>query len=482
MLFNSLTFLVFFVVVTGLYFLLPHCFRWFLLLLASCFFYMFFKPVYILILFGTIIIDYYAGIKLEEIQDQKKKKFFLILSLIANIGVLVVFKYFNFINENISQVLVHVGVQNPIPFLKILLPIGLSFHTFQAMSYTIEVYRGNQKAERHFGIYALYVMFYPQLVAGPIERPQNILHQFRIQHNFEYANVSAGLKLMLWGFFKKLVIADRLAIGVDEVYNHLDSYTGIALIIATIFFAIQIYCDFSGYSDIALGAAKVMGFTLMVNFNRPYASRSISEFWTRWHISLSSWFKDYLYIPLGGNRVKVSRLYFNLFIVFMISGLWHGASWTFIIWGALHGIYLIFALITKNIGVRISDFFKKLKLSFLVNAFNIGFVFALITFAWLFFRAKTTHDAFYVVEHLLDIHSINMAKDIYLNNGQDFFVTSIFVIFFMEVVQYINSNYRNLLFKHPSVIVRWGFCISLIIMICVFGVYHNDSEFIYFQF
>ena len=482
MLFNSLTFLVFFVVVTGLYFLLPHRFRWFLLLLASCFFYMFFKPVYILILFGTIIIDYYAGIKLEEIQDQKKKKFFLILSLIANIGVLVVFKYFNFINENISQVLVHVGVQNPIPFLKILLPIGLSFHTFQAMSYTIEVYRGNQKAERHFGIYALYVMFYPQLVAGPIERPQNILHQFRIQHNFEYANVSAGLKLMLWGFFKKLVIADRLAIGVDEVYNHLDSYTGIALIIATIFFAIQIYCDFSGYSDIAIGAAKIMGFTLMVNFNRPYASRSISEFWTRWHISLSSWFKDYLYIPLGGNRVKVSRLYFNLFIVFMISGLWHGASWTFIIWGALHGIYLITALVTKNIGLRISDFFKKLKLSFLVNAFNIGFVFALITFAWLFFRAKTTHDAFYVVKHLLDIHSINMAKDIYLNNGQDFFVTSIFVIFFMEVVQYINSNYRNLLFKHPSVIVRWGFCISLIIMICVFGVYHNDSEFIYFQF
>ena len=482
MLFNSLTFLVFFVVVTGLYFLLPHCFRWFLLLLASCFFYMFFKPVYILILFGTIIIDYYAGIKLEEIQDQKKKKFFLILSLIANIGVLVVFKYFNFINENISQVLVHVGVQNPIPFLKILLPIGLSFHTFQAMSYTIEVYRGNQKAERHFGIYALYVMFYPQLVAGPIERPQNIIHQFYEPKKFEYNNVSAGLKQMLWGFFKKVVIADRLAIGVDEVYNHLDSYTGIALIIATIFFAIQIYCDFSGYSDIALGAAKVMGFTLMVNFNRPYASRSISEFWTRWHISLSSWFKDYLYIPLGGNRVKVSRLYFNLFIVFMISGLWHGASWTFIIWGALHGIYLITALVTKNIGLRISHFFKKLKLSFLVNAFNIGFVFALITFAWLFFRAKTTHDAFYVVKHLLDIHSINMAKDIYLNNGQDFFVTSIFVIFFMEVVQYINSNYRNLLFKHPSVIVRWGFCISLIIMICVFGVYHNDSEFIYFQF
>jgi alginate O-acetyltransferase complex protein AlgI len=482
MLFNSLTFLVFFFVVTGLYFLLPHRYRWFLLLLASCFFYMFFKPVYILILFGTIIIDYYAGIKLEEIQDQKKKKFFLILSLIANIGVLVVFKYFNFINENISQVLVHVGVQNPIPVLKILLPIGLSFHTFQAMSYTIEVFRGNQKAERHFGIYALYVMFYPQLVAGPIERPQNILHQFRIQHKFEYSNVSEGLKLMLWGFFKKVVIADRLAIGVDEVYNHLDSYTGVALIIATIFFSIQIYCDFSGYSDIALGAAKVMGFTLMVNFNRPYASRSISEFWSRWHISLSSWFKDYLYIPLGGNRVKVSRLYFNLFIVFMISGLWHGASWTFIIWGALHGIYLITALVTKNIGLRISDFLKKLRLSFFINTFNIAFVFALVTFAWLFFRAKTIDDATYVVTHLLDIHSINMQKDIYLNNGQDFFVSSLFLIFFMEGVQYINSNFNNKLFKHHNIFVRWSFCLTLILMICIFGVYHSNSEFIYFQF
>jgi D-alanyl-lipoteichoic acid acyltransferase DltB (MBOAT superfamily) len=350
------------------------------------------------------------------------------------------------------------------------------------MSYTIEVFRGNQKAERHFGIYALYVMFYPQLVAGPIERPQNILHQFRIQHKFEYSNVSEGLKLMLWGFFKKVVIADRLAIGVDEVYNHLDSYTGVALIIATIFFSIQIYCDFSGYSDIALGAAKVMGFTLMVNFNRPYASRSISEFWSRWHISLSSWFKDYLYIPLGGNRVKVSRLYFNLFIVFMISGLWHGASWTFIIWGALHGIYLITALVTKNIGLRISDFLKKLRLSFFINTFNIAFVFALVTFAWLFFRAKTIDDATYVVTHLLDIHSINMQKDIYLNNGQDFFVSSLFLIFFMEGVQYINSNFNNKLFKHHNIFVRWSFCLTLILMICIFGVYHSNSEFIYFQF
>ncbi|MGZ3884299.1 MAG: MBOAT family O-acyltransferase, partial [Bacteroidia bacterium] len=317
MLFNSLAFLAFFPVVTALYFLLPHKIRWFLLLVASCFFYMFFKPVYILILFGTIIIDYYAGIKLEETADKKKKKLFLVLSLVANIGVLVVFKYYNFINTNITDLLSAFGAHNPIPFLKILLPIGLSFHTFQAMSYTIEIYRGNQKAERHFGIYSLYVMFYPQLVAGPIERPQNVMHQFHETHRFDYTDVSAGLKLMLWGFFKKVVIADRLAIGVDEVYDHVHSYSGIALIMATVFFAIQIYCDFSGYSDIALGTARVMGFRLMTNFNRPYASRSVSEFWSRWHISLSSWFRDYLYIPLGGNRVKISRLYFNLFIVFM---------------------------------------------------------------------------------------------------------------------------------------------------------------------
>lgn len=482
MLFNSISFLLFFPVVTGLYFLLPHKYRWLLLLIASCFFYMFFKPIYILILFGTIIIDYYAGIKIEEVTDKKRKKLFLIFSLIANIGVLFVFKYYNFINHNITDLLQSFGAENPIPFLNILLPIGLSFHTFQAMSYTIEVYRGNQKAERHFGIYSLYVMFYPQLVAGPIERPQNVIHQFYEKHTFEYSNVTAGLKLMAWGFFKKIVIADRLAIGVDEVYNHLSNYSGIALIIATAFFAIQIYCDFSGYSDIALGAARVMGFRLMTNFDRPYASRSISEFWKRWHISLSSWFKDYLYIPLGGNRVKIPRLYFNLFIVFAISGIWHGASWTFLIWGALHGFYLIFALITKIFREKISIIFSRFGLIPFINAFNVITVFGLVTFAWLFFRANTFSDAIYIVEHLFKITPLNIQKDIYLNNGQDFFVMSIFLIIFMELVQFLNSKYGNVLFTAKSPAIRWSFYVVLIMMICVFGVYHKNSEFIYFQF
>lgn len=277
MLFNSIHFFLFFIVVTPLYFLSPQKFKWVLLLVASCYFYMVFVPVYILILGFTIVIDYFAGILLEKTVG-KKRKYWLIASLIANIGVLAVFKYYNFLNNNLSEFLSSIGYHNIVPNLSILLPIGLSFHTFQAMSYTIEVYRGHQKAERHFGIYSLYVMFYPQLVAGPIERPQNLLHQFYEKHEFNYERVVEGLKLMLWGLFMKLVIADRLAIYVNAVYNNVGQHSGKTLALATIFFAFQIYCDFAGYSNMAIGAARVMGFKLMTNFNRPYFSRSISEF------------------------------------------------------------------------------------------------------------------------------------------------------------------------------------------------------------
>jgi alginate O-acetyltransferase complex protein AlgI len=333
-LFNSLEFIAFFLIVTPLYYLLPHKFRWFHLLVASCWFYMAFVPIYIVILFGTIIIDYVAGILIEQARGNTRKHY-LVVSLVANIGVLFVFKYYNFFIGNINDAS---GLS--IPLLTILLPIGLSFHTFQAMSYTIEVYRGNQKAEKHFGIYALYVMFYPQLVAGPIERPQNILHQFHERKYFSYENVVNGLKMIAWGMFKKVVIADRLAVYVNEVFDHHAQYEGIPVIMACVFFALQIYLDFSAYSDIALGCAKTLGFDLMVNFRSPYFARSIAEFWSRWHISLSTWFRDYLYIPLGGNRISKKRTVLNQFIVFMISGFWHGANWTFVFWGFLHGTYV----------------------------------------------------------------------------------------------------------------------------------------------
>lgn len=268
MLFNSFYFVYFFITVTSIYFILPQRHRWFLLLLSSCYFYMAFVPIYILILGFTIVVDYFAGIFIEKASG-KKRRLYLICSLIANIGVLCVFKYYNFINENFSFLLHGFGLKNPLPYLSILLPIGLSFHTFQAMSYTIEVYRGNQKTERHFGIYALYVMFYPQLVAGPIERPQNLLHQFREKHPLDSDRIFEGLKIMIWGFFKKLVIADRLGIYVNIAYENVPQHDGMTLLLATFFFSFQIYCDFSGYSDIAIGAAKVMGFDLMTNFRRP---------------------------------------------------------------------------------------------------------------------------------------------------------------------------------------------------------------------
>ncbi len=492
MLFNSFQFLLFFPIVTLLFFLLPHKFRWFHLLVASCIFYMAFVPVYILILFFTIVIDYVAGIMIEGAEGSRRR-WFLVMSLVANIGVLAVFKYYNFFTGNINQLFSASGSSLHLPLLAIILPIGLSFHTFQAMSYTIEVYRRNQQAERHFGIYALYVMFYPQLVAGPIERPQNLLHQFHEQHNFDYEECKAGLKQMLWGLFKKIVIADRLALVVHTVYKHPENFNGPALTIATLFFTFQIYCDFSGYSDIAIGAARVMGFKLMRNFNRPYFARSISEFWTRWHISLSTWFKDYLYIPLGGNRVSRQRLYLNLAIVFLVSGLWHGANWTFIIWGALHAFYLIFGLATKRARVAIIGSVGIQEHSALNNTLSILITFLLAAFAWIFFVSANVHDALYVSTHLFQGwgHALSpqgIKAVITTLGGGDTIIgtvnvaTGIIMVLFMEYIQYKTKDGPAIrIADSRPIMVRWAFYILLIVLILLIGVYENQ-EFIYFQF
>ncbi|HEX2396053.1 MAG TPA: MBOAT family O-acyltransferase [Bacteroidales bacterium] len=488
MLFNSIEFLVFFIVVTTAYFVLPHKYRWFLLLASSCYFYMAFIPVYILILGFTIFIDYYAGIFIENSKN-KRRKWFLITSLVANIGVLAVFKYYNFFNYDLTILLYGIGYENPIPYLSILLPIGLSFHTFQAMSYTIEVYRGNQKAERNFGIYALYVMFYPQLVAGPIERPQNLLHQFYEKHTFEYKRITDGLKLMVWGLFKKVVIADRLAVVVDQVYTIPGDYSGISLIIATFFFSFQIYCDFSGYSDIAIGAAQVMGFKLMKNFDRPYQSASIQEFWKRWHISLSTWFRDYLYISIGGNRVTIPRWYLNLFIVFVISGLWHGANWTFMIWGAVHGFYLIFALVTKNLRSNINRFVGLDKFPKVHRFFQTILVFILVSFAWIFFRANSAHDALYIIKSSItglneDFYKIanNIPLNLNLGLSNSQLILAFLLIVFMEFIQY-KQKYLSIpqwLSAKPA-LIRWSVYYAVVLIILVLGVY-EERQFIYFQF
>jgi alginate O-acetyltransferase complex protein AlgI len=475
MLFNSLEFIIFFLAVTTLFFLLPHKYRWFLLLAASCYFYMAFIPVYILILGFTIVVDYFAGIYLEKAKS--KKKLFLIMSLVANIGVLAFFKYFNFINENLTALLNGVGgISNPVPFLKIILPIGLSFHTFQAMSYTIEVYRGNQKAERNFGIYALYVMFYPQLVAGPIERPQNLLHQFYEKHELNYDNVVSGLKMILWGFFQKLVVADRLSIYVDAVYNNPENHSGLSLLLATIFFAFQIYCDFAGYSNIALGAARIMGFKLMTNFRRPYYSKSISEFWSRWHISLSSWFRDYLYIPLGGNRVSVPRWYFNLFFVFLISGLWHGANWTFILWGAINGLYLVFSLVFKKFNEKFSVV-TGLKKNPRISAFvQIATAFLLTDFAWIFFRANSIGNAFLIIKKIFTF------KGPLFIDTPSLMIYSVLAIGLLLISEFVTEFYPQVsLMNNKHKPVRYMAYAGLITIILLLGVF-DGGQFIYFQF
>ncbi len=493
MLFNSIEFILFFIAVLSVYFFLPLKYRILMLLVASCYFYMAFVPIYILILFITIVIDYFAGILIEK-SEGKNRKILLILSLVSNIGILCYFKYFNFLNDNLSSLLQTFDLKNGISNLSILLPIGLSFHTFQAMSYTIEVYRGNQKSEKNFVTYALYVMFFPQLVAGPIERPQNILNQFKIKHQFEYNRFADGLKLMAWGFFKKVVIADRLSEMVDYVYNDPTHYKGIPLIISTIFFSIQIYCDFSGYSDIALGSARMMGFDLMKNFDRPYASKSIPEFWRRWHISLSTWFKDYLYIPLGGNRVVIWRKYYNLLIVFLISGLWHGASWNFIIWGGIHGILLIISSIIENISfikIKISE--SRLFKSF-TSFFSIILVFTLTSIAWIFFRASSFKDAYHVLKNLLKAtkpqlklimngNEESLKSLVYLGTDSINFWIAIASIFLLFTIEYLQAKFA-LTYKlsKSNPIIRFSSYSIIILIILYFGVFNRNVQFIYFQF
>ncbi len=486
MLFNSFEFLLFFPIVTILFFVMPHRFRWSLLLTASCFFYMYFIPVYILILFGTIIIDYFAGIYLEKTVDPKRKKIYLICSLIANIGVLAVFKYYNFFLDNINEVSLELfDKATALRYLGIALPIGLSFHTFQAMSYTFEVYYGRHKAEKHFGIYALYVMFYPQLVAGPIERPQNILHQFHQKQSFDYQRFSSGLQMMIWGLFKKVVIADNLAGLVNTAYTNPEDHTGMTLLLTSYFFAFQIYCDFSGYSDMAIGAARVMGYDLMENFRTPYLSASIKEFWGRWHISLSSWFRDYLYIPLGGNRVGKSRWMFNLFLVFLISGIWHGANWTYVVWGAMHGVFLMFAIVKD-------DFFEKRKINFLKNnkllhGLNVFITLQLVCFAWIFFRANSIQDATTIIQKIghgeysfqTFIESISTLADNPKNFSRILFIMLLMGLFYM-IDPFVDKIIKGRIILHKPYLkyALYSFMVASILLFGFFG----EVSFIYFQF
>jgi len=469
MLFNSFQFLIFFPLVVCLYFSIPHRWRWALLLVASYYFYMCWKVEYVFLIIASTLIDYYAGRQMGKITVRSKRKKYLILSLIVNLGLLFGFKYFNFINDSIRDVFNYFNIFYGVPAFNVLLPVGISFYTFQTLSYTIDIYNGRSKPEPHIGKFALYVSFFPQLVSGPIERSYTLLPQFHKDNRFDQINVTGGLKLMMWGFIKKVVIADRLGIYVSKVYSQPNDFEGFPVIFASVFLLIQVYCDLSGYSDIAIGAARVMGYKLMRNFNRPFIARSIADFWARWHISLTTWFRDYLYIPLGGNRVSKWRWYYNIFITFIISGLWHGASWSFFIWGALHGLFQLIEKATEKYRGSFAVFIGLFRMHKLRNYLNIVSTFCLICFATIFFGAKTIDDAFILIRNSLKITIGEGA----LSFGGVFKISDIILcsclIMFLFIMEYIHERYNiAVIIGKAPLIVRWMVYLFVILSILFF--------------
>ncbi|MFD3003474.1 MBOAT family O-acyltransferase [Pontibacter toksunensis] len=494
MLFNSLEFLIFFPTVVLLYFLFPYRYRWAVLLIASYTFYMFWRVDYAIILVISTLIDYLCSRMMDRYTEEgkAKRKPWLWLSLLSNLGILFTFKYYNFFSSAAHDLAEVLGVGYAAPAFELLLPMGISFYTFQTMSYSIDVYYGRIKAEKHLGIFALFVTFFPQLVAGPIERAGNLLGQLREKHDFDYHRVTNGLKLMAWGLFKKVVIADRLAVMVNQVYNNPTDYEGIPLILATVFFAFQIYCDFSGYTDIAIGSAQVMGFRLMENFRRPYFSRSIREFWGRWHISLSTWFRDYLYIPLGGNRVVKWRWYYNLFLVFLVSGLWHGANWTFMVWGALHGFYQVFGFLTAD---KRSELVKQFRLDSNKSFYSflqVATTFSLVCLAWIFFRANSVSDALYISTHMFTGMSESLSEMLTNERGlrrawvmfsqadHVFILSCMALVVFVMLELLSETGWKIDMSKHNAIVrtTAYGVGAALILLTGRFV----DAEFIYFQF
>jgi len=479
MLFNSLEFLVFFPIVIALYFALPHRFRWVMLLLASYYFYMCWNYTYVVLIVSTTVINYIAGIGIARSRSAFIRSFYLVMGLVTSLGILFFYKYFNFFGGSLNSLFAHFNIFYRVPAYNVLLPVGISFYTFQTLSYTIDVYKNQKTPEYHFGIFALYVSFFPQLVAGPIERSTNLLPQFFEKHKFNYSRVRDGIYIMVWGFFKKVVIADRLSEYVNLVYGDPAGYGSLQLLLGTVFFAIQIYCDFSGYSDIAIGTAKIMGFSLMKNFNRPYFARSISEFWHRWHISLSTWFRDYLYIPLGGKRVVKTRWYFNLFITFLISGLWHGANWTFLIWGALHGFYMIFAIWTKNIRQAINNRTGISRLPGLEHFIQVVVTIVLSWFAWIFFRANSLQDAFLIIERLFEFAPGSKLNLFYFPTDFYAAVSTLILLFIIELLEERYGLWEKL--QRIPKTFKWVLLILVILSVFILGKW-EDIDFLYFQF
>lgn len=489
MVFNSIDFLVFFPIVTIMFFVIPKKLRTLWLLIASFYFYMSWNPKYAILIALSIVTTYFSGILIEKFEKPTSKKLIVSASLIVNLSILGIFKYADFALQSLSGIAQHLGFSPIERRLDLLLPVGISFYTFQALSYTLDVYRGTIHAEKSLLRYALFVSFFPQLVAGPIERSGNLLRQIQTikeRQLWDYDRIRDGLLLMFWGLFQKLVIADRASILVNQVYGDYQSYGFLELAIASVLFAFQIYCDFGGYTNIARGAAQVMGFSLMQNFRQPYFAVSIKEFWRRWHISLTSWFTDYLYIPLGGSRKGLLRQYVNIIIVFGVSGLWHGASWHFVAWGLLHAAYQIAGNAKNRILKRINPKMTEETGYSLSQKLGKGFVtFVLVDFAWIFFAADSLRHVYHILRQMMTTFQIAGIYDLGLDRGNWFML--FFGICILTIVDLVHEKGESIfrLIGSQTLWFRWTLYLGLIWCIILFGIYgvgYDSSQFIYFQF
>ena len=475
MLFNSLAYGIFLPCVFILYWVLPHKVRWPLMLAASYYFYMSWNAAYVALIAATTVVSWGSALLMEKAASQRRKKGCVAAALLISLGILYVFKYYNFSLDLLEAL----GLPK-IPRIGVLLPVGISFYTFQTLSYVLDVYRGKVKAERNLGVYATFVSFFPQLVAGPIERSANLLPQITSRKKFDTASAAYGVRLILWGLYKKMVIADNLAVFVDRVYGSVQSYSGFSLLAVMLFFPFQIYCDFSGYSDIARGSAKLLGIDLMENFRSPYLSSGIREFWSRWHISLSTWFRDYVYIPLGGSRCSKFRAALNTLVTFLVSGLWHGASVTFVIWGAIHGV----GQVCENAVTGKKKEKRKVR-----KVLGVPLVFAFVTVAWVFFRAATLGDAVYVLGNFLKGldpahpggYFTNGMSAVYLNWG---LLRQIALRYLLPLTLWdafaLKTDVCAWIGKRRAV-VRWLFVAAAVLGIMMYG-YVGESTFVYFQF
>lgn len=482
MFFNSIDFAIFIPIVFFLYwfpFRKSIKFQNLLIVVSSYVFYGWWDWRFLSLIFFSTIVDYFVGIKLSKEENNSKRLLFLWISISVNIGFLGFFKYYNFFVENFTSAFSFFGKEISPNTLNIILPVGISFYTFQTLSYSIDVYRKKLKPTHDFIAFSAFVSFFPQLVAGPIERATHLLPQFYKKRCFEYSNAVLGLRQILWGLFKKIVIADNCAEYANMIFNNSSSYSGSVLVLGVIFFTFQIYGDFSGYSDIAIGTSRLFGFDLMRNFAYPYFSRDIAEFWRRWHISLSTWFRDYLYIPLGGSRGSIAKKIRNTFIIFVVSGFWHGANWTFIVWGTLNAIYFLPLLLSnrnrRNLGMVAEDKF----LPSLREFISIVITFALTAFAWIFFRATSMHHALQYIKGIFSSTIISV-PDLPMKALITLIIIAIFII--VEWLGRADEFAIEKMRLYNNKVLKWSFYYAVVIVIYLWGNYSDNIEFIYFQF